>query len=61
MSSLDRTEVEGRPAWTFTAPEAKGGNATIVIDAELGVVVEMGRADLGYAVTWTELQIERRR
>ncbi|KRC49079.1 MULTISPECIES: hypothetical protein [unclassified Nocardioides] len=58
MDSLHRTEFEGRPAWKFTAPEAKGGNASIIIDAEIGLVVEMSRADVGHAVIWSELQVE---
>ncbi len=54
--SLHPTTYEGRIAWRFTAPEAKGRNATVTVDAELGIPLEISAGDM--AETWSELRIE---
>lgn len=58
VSTLHAVEVEGRAAWRFTAPEVKGGRPSVTVDAQTGLTLDMSRADIGYALTWSELRLE---
>lgn len=57
-SSLRPVRFEERSAWQFTAPQVKGGSASVTVDAHIGLVLRIARDDVGYAVAWSELRIE---
>jgi hypothetical protein len=58
--SLTAAVHDGRPAWQFAAPPAKGGTPEFTVDAELGVVVRAEREDRGCYLEWTGLHSEPR-
>jgi hypothetical protein len=58
VSSLGPTTHEGRPAWRFEAPEVKGGEPTVTVDAELGLVLRAERADIGVFRSWREVRTD---
>lgn len=58
MDTLRAVEFEGRAAWRFTAPEVKGGKPSVTVDAETGLALELSRADVGFADTWSEVTAE---
>lgn len=53
--TLRAVEYEGRPAWEFTAPWVKGGTPVMTVDAELGIVLEARRDDVGVFESWAEI------
>lgn len=57
VSTLQRVEHQGRPAWRFTAPHVKGGSPVLTVDAELGLKVRTERADVGYLQEWSGLTV----
>ena len=58
VSSLGPTTHEGRAAWRFEAPEVKGGEPTVTVDAELGLVLRAERADIGVFRSWGEVRTD---
>lgn len=56
-STLRPAEHEGRPAWSFTAPEVKGHCPIVTVDAELGLLVRIATEDGAHAETWTDLEV----
>jgi DNA gyrase subunit A len=58
MRTLHAISYEGRRAWEFSMPAVKGGSPTVIVDAELGLVLRMAREDLGHAEEWHDVRVE---
>jgi hypothetical protein len=57
-STLHMVEHQGRAAWRFTAPPAKGGSPVLTVDAELGLRVRAERPDVGCFEEWSGLAVD---
>jgi hypothetical protein len=57
-STLRPVEHEGRPAWEFTAPPVKGGAPVLTVDAELGILLQARRDDVGVLASWSEVRTD---
>ncbi|GAA3683246.1 hypothetical protein GCM10022237_47430 [Nocardioides ginsengisoli] len=56
--TLHAMTYDGRPAWEFSMPRVKGGSPTVIVDAELGLVLRMARDDIGFAEEWHDVRVE---
>lgn len=57
-STLRSVDHEGRPAWEFIAPWVKGGTPRLTVDAELGIILQAFRDDVGVFESWTEVRTD---